>query len=61
MLSDIQYSLLLKIIYARKHEVEKSVIMTVAGAANCKMDYNMMEKKGMRICVRYLKRQEKRE
>ncbi len=34
------------IIYARKHEVEKSVIMTVAGAANCKMDYNMMEKKG---------------
>lgn len=32
--------------YARKHEVEKSVIMTVAGAANCKMDYNMMEKKG---------------
>lgn len=46
MLSDIQYSLLLKINYARKHEVEKSVIMTVAGAANCKMDYNMMEKKG---------------
>lgn len=32
--------------YASKHEVEKSVIMTVAGAANCKMDYNMMEKKG---------------
>lgn len=32
--------------YARKHEVEKSVIMTIAGAANCKMDYNMMEKKG---------------
>lgn len=32
--------------YAREHEVEKSVIMTVAGAANCKMDYNMNEKKG---------------
>lgn len=32
--------------YAREHEVEKTVIMTVAGAANCKMDYNMNEKKG---------------
>ena len=32
--------------YAREHEVEKSVIMTVAGAASCKIDYNMVEKKG---------------
>lgn len=32
--------------YAREHKVEKSVIMTVAGAANCKMDYNRMLKKG---------------
>ena len=26
--------------------VDKSVIMTVAGAANCKIDYNMVTKKG---------------
>ena len=32
--------------YAREHKVEKSVIVTVAGAANCKMDYNRMLKKG---------------
>lgn len=32
--------------YAREHEVEKSVIMTAAGAANCKIDYNMIERKG---------------
>ena len=32
--------------YAREHEVEKSVIMTVAGAANCKLDYNLIERKG---------------
>ena len=32
--------------YAREHEVEKSVIMTVAGAANCKLDYNLVERKG---------------
>ncbi len=32
--------------YAREHKVETSVIMTVAGAANCKMDYNRMLKKG---------------
>ena len=47
--------------YARKHEVEKSVIMTVAGAANCKIDYNMMEKKGDADMCTVLKRQEKRE
>ena len=32
--------------YAREHKVETSVIMTVAGAANCKRDYNRMLKKG---------------
>lgn len=32
--------------YAREHEVEKAVIMTVAGAANCKIDYNMVEREG---------------
>ena len=32
--------------YAREHKVEKSVMMTVAGAANCKMDYNLIERKG---------------
>ena len=32
--------------YAREHEVEKSVIMTVAGAANCKIDYNALDRKG---------------
>ncbi|MCM1236286.1 MAG: Rpn family recombination-promoting nuclease/putative transposase [Ruminococcus flavefaciens] len=26
--------------YAKEHEVDKSVVMTVAGAANCKIDYN---------------------
>ncbi len=32
--------------YARENKVEKNVIMTVAGAANCKMDYNKIERKG---------------
>lgn len=32
--------------YAREREVEKSVIMTVAGAVNCKIDYNALDKKG---------------
>ncbi len=32
--------------YAKEHEVEKTVIMTVAGAANCKMDYDMITGKG---------------
>ena len=30
--------------YAAEHKVEKSVIMTVTGAVNCKIDYNMLEK-----------------
>lgn len=32
--------------YAREHRVDKSVIMTVAGATNCKIDYNALTKKG---------------
>lgn len=32
--------------YASEHDVNKSVIMTVAGAANCKMDYDMIAGKG---------------
>ncbi|MCM1536054.1 MAG: Rpn family recombination-promoting nuclease/putative transposase [Clostridium sp.] len=32
--------------YAREHEVDKAVIMTVAGATNCKIDYNMLDRKG---------------
>ena len=34
------------IAYAREHKVDKSVIMTVAGAANCKIDYNELSGKG---------------
>ncbi len=32
--------------YAREHRVDKSVIMTVAGATNCMIDYNALTKKG---------------
>ena len=32
--------------YARVHKVDKSVIMTVAGATNCKIDYNALSEKG---------------
>lgn len=32
--------------YAKEHSVEKSVIMTVAGAANCKLDYNLIAERG---------------
>ena len=32
--------------YAKKHEVDKSVLMTVVGAANCKIDYNSLDRKG---------------
>lgn len=32
--------------YVQKYGVDKSVIMTVAGAANCKIDYNMLVRKG---------------
>ncbi|MBD5466342.1 MAG: hypothetical protein HDR22_11135 [Lachnospiraceae bacterium] len=32
--------------YAREHGVDKTVIMTVAGATNCKIDYNALSGKG---------------
>ena len=32
--------------YAREHNVDKSVIMTVAGATNCRIDYNALSRKG---------------
>ncbi len=32
--------------YAREHKVDKTVIMTVAGAANCRIDYNALSRKG---------------
>ncbi len=32
--------------YAKEHRVEKSVIMTVAGAANCNLDYNLIAERG---------------
>lgn len=32
--------------YAREHSVDKSVVMTVAGAAKCRIDYNALDRKG---------------
>lgn len=32
--------------YIKEHKVDKSVIMTVAGAAKCEIDYDMLEQKG---------------
>jgi hypothetical protein len=32
--------------YATEHTVDKSVVMTVAGATKCKIDYNAFERKG---------------
>ena len=37
--------------YAREHDVNKSVVMTVAGAANCKLDYNAFEKRDGGMCT----------
>ena len=33
--------------YTKKHDVEKSVVMTVAGAANCKLNYELKGDGGM--------------
>lgn len=33
--------------YAKKHEVERAVVMTVAGAANCKLNFEMKGDGGM--------------
>lgn len=32
--------------YTREHKVDKSVVLTVAGATNCNIDYNLLDKKG---------------
>ena len=32
--------------YSREHQTEKEVVMTVAGATNCKLDYNAFQQKG---------------
>lgn len=32
--------------YTENHDVDKSVIMTAAGAVNCRLDYDIMKKKG---------------
>ena len=32
--------------YAKEHHVDKAVVMTVAGVANCKIDYNQFDRKG---------------
>ncbi len=32
--------------YSKEHETDKSVIMTIAGATNCKLDYDALAKKG---------------
>ena len=34
------------IAYTKEHKVDKSVVITAAGAANCKLDYSQMEAKG---------------
>ena len=41
--------------YAREHDVKKSVVMTVAGAANCKLDYNAFEKGDGGMCTLFEK------
>ena len=32
--------------YVKEHKVDKSVIMTVAGTANCSIDYNALDREG---------------
>ena len=34
------------IAYAKEHHVDRSVLMAVAGAANCRIDYNLLGRKG---------------
>ena len=41
--------------YAREHDVKKSVVRTVAGAANCKLDYNSFEKGDGGMCTLFEK------
>ena len=37
--------------YGEEHQVDKSVVMTVAGATNSKIDYNAFEKGEMSMCT----------
>lgn len=37
--------------YAKEHNVDKSVVMTVAGAANCRLDYNAFAKGDGVMCT----------
>lgn len=37
--------------YAKEHNVDKSVIMTIAGATNCKIDYNAFGKGNGDMCT----------
>lgn len=37
--------------YANEHKVEKCVIMTIAGATNCKMDYDMIGRRDGDMCT----------
>lgn len=37
--------------YSEEHQVDKSVVMTVAGAANSKIDYNAFEKGEVTMCT----------
>ncbi len=46
--------------YAKEHGVDQTVIMTVAGAANCKIDYRRWQRKEMGICVLYLMKSRKK-
>lgn len=41
--------------YAKVHEVNKTVVMTVAGAANCKLDYNAFERGDGGMCTLFEK------
>ena len=37
--------------YSKEHETDKSVIMTIAGETNCKLDYDVLVRKGeMDMC-----------
>ena len=37
--------------YSKEHNVDKSVVMTVAGAANCRLDYNAFAKGDGGMCT----------
>ncbi len=37
--------------YSEEHKTDKTVIMTIAGAAKCKIDYSALEKGGGGMCI----------